>query len=49
VGVSFGVSGVGTEGGGVTDSATPGGAEGFMNEPMAANSVLGGGAFGSAW
>jgi len=29
-------------------AATPGGAEGF-GEPMAANSVLGGGAFGSAW
>ena len=28
-------------------AATPGGAEGFQ-EPMAANSVLGGG-FGSAW
>ena len=28
-------------------AATPGMNEGFMNEPMAANSVLGGGAFGS--
>lgn len=28
-------------------AATPGMSEGFMNEPMAANSVLGGGAFGS--
>jgi hypothetical protein len=32
----------------LVNAATPGGAEGFMNEPMAANSVLGGG-FGSAW
>lgn len=30
-------------------AATPGMAEGFDNGPMAANSVLGGGAFGSAW
>jgi hypothetical protein len=29
-------------------AATPGGSEGF-GEPMAANSLLGGGAFGSAW
>jgi len=29
-------------------AATPGMSEGF-SEPMAANSVLGGGAFGSAW
>ena len=29
-------------------AASPGGSEGF-GEPMAANSVLGGGAFGSAW
>ena len=28
-------------------AATPGMSEGFINEPMAANSVLGGGAFGS--
>jgi hypothetical protein len=28
-------------------AATPGGTEGFTSEPMAANSVLGGGAFGS--
>jgi len=28
-------------------AATPGAQEGFVNEPMAANSVLGGGAFGS--
>jgi hypothetical protein len=30
-------------------AASPGGSEGFSTEPMAANSVLGGGAFGSAW
>jgi hypothetical protein len=30
-------------------AATPGGAMEGFNEPMAANSVLGGGAFGSAW
>ena len=29
-------------------AASPGGSEGF-GEPMAANSLLGGGAFGSAW
>jgi hypothetical protein len=29
-------------------AASPGGQEGF-SEPMAANAVLGGGAFGSAW
>jgi hypothetical protein len=29
-------------------AATPGQTEGFNNEPMAANSVLGGG-FGSSW
>jgi hypothetical protein len=28
-------------------AATPGGTEGFINEPMAANSLLGGGSFGS--
>jgi hypothetical protein len=32
----------------LVNAATPGMAEGFMNEPMAANSVLGGG-FGSSW
>lgn len=32
----------------LVNAATPGLAEGFVNEPMAANSVLGGG-FGSSW